>query len=304
MPLEATPWKIRPNYLSNMTKTHLITGLLLAFCNILPIHADKFGIWTDAELAHDLGNTGLGLDFDLGFRAGNNLKNVDRWSAGVALNYNLFTFLKVGGGYTYIYSYSPTSEVTKYKKDDDGNLALDPNGQAIYNGYNVTQGYWRNKNRFHFDIKGQHTFGRFTISLRERYQATIFNHTSTEEYKYRFNTSIDQEGNKQYVLKPGYPEENIDEKKHKTTHYLRSKLEIDYNIPHCKVNPYAWVMFSNNLSNGFSTDKRRYSAGADWKIKKGMHLSFGYVYNHGNDDDEDGRLHAIEISYKIKGLFF
>ncbi len=287
-----------------MSKQKLFTGLLLAFCSFLPVQADTFGIWTDAEFAHDIGKTGLGLDVDLGFRAGNNLKNVDRWHAGIALNYDLLRFLKIGGGYTYMYSYSPTTQETKFKKDDDGQTIMGEDGKPVYSGYNITNGYWRSKNRFHIDLKGEHTFGRFTISLRERYQATIFNSTSTSEHKYRFNTIIDPQGNKEYKLKPGYPEHDIDAKKHKTTHYLRSKLEIDYNIPKCKVNPYAWVMLSNNLSNGFSTDKHRYSVGADWKIQKRMHLSFGYVYSRGNDDDEDGRLHAIEISYKIKGLFF
>ena len=268
------------------------------------MNADKFGIWTETEFAHDLGNTGLGLDFDLGFRAGNNLKNVDRWNAGLALSYDICPFLKISGGYTYIYSYSPSSSETKYKKDDNGQYILDNNGQMVYNGYNTTNGYWRSKNRFFVDLKGKYTIGRFTFGLRERYQATIFNHTWVNEDKYRFNTIVDPEGNKSYELKNGYPERNIDYKRHKTTHYLRSRIEAEYNVPHSKVDPYAWFMLSNNLSNGFAIDKRRYSVGADWKIQKGMHLSVGYIYNSGNDDDDDGRLHAIEISYKIKGLFF
>ena len=303
-----------------MIKFRYLFSALLLVCALLPAQADDFGLWTEAAASQKLGTTGLKLDGNIGFRANNHWKSVDRWNVGLGLSYDLTTFLEVAGAYNFIYSYSHATCEDKFQKDDDGNVT------DKWIGYNVDNGYWRTKNRFSFSLKGKWDIGRFSFSLRERYQATIFNHTYLRQDKYRFNREpkyilddegeimFDDEGNAMYetdadgnpvydyTLQEGYPEIEMDRKRHKTTHFLRSRLQVEYNIRKCPVNPYAAFEISNNLSNGFSTDKRRWSAGVDWKIKKGQHLSVGYVYSNGNDDDDDGREHIIELSYKIKGL--
>ena len=275
-----------------MNKSRIFLSILLPACSLLPIHADDFGLWTDAGISQDIGTTGLSADVDLGYRMYNNWKNVDRWNVGAGLSYDLTSFLKISAGYDFLYCYQKSTRTEKY------------NG-TTWKGYNIENSYWRPKNRFHVDLKGKTDIGRFTISLRERYQLTGYNSmdSTIRKDKYRFNTQQNLDGTTSYILQGGYPESEMDSKSHKTKHYLRSCLEVEYNISHCPVNPYASFELSNNLSNGFSIDKRRYSIGADWKIAKGQHLSIGYVYTNGNDDDEDGNLHVIEISYNIKGLF-
>lgn len=270
----------------------VLPGMLLLALFTPESRADDFGLWTDVEASQKIGQTGLSVDGNVGFRLNNDWKNVDRWNAGIALSYNLLPYLQLGGGYDFIYSYKHSECADHYRNDG-----------TTWNGYNVTNGYWRTKNRFHVDLKGKVDVGRFTFSLRERYQATIFNHTYARKDRYRYNAIVDENDQTTYQLRDGYPESEQDLKKHKTTHYLRSRLAAEYNIPHCPVDPYATFELSNSLNNGFSLDKRRLRVGADWKIKKGMHLCLGYVYNNGNDDDDEDHLHAIEISYKIKGLF-
>jgi hypothetical protein len=268
-----------------------LIALLLTFSTAISAQADDFGLWTSAQASQDLGNTGLSVEGDLGFRLGNHWKNVDRWDAGIGLSYDVTPFLKLGGGYSFIYNYSNAEKKDHY------------NSSNVWNGYNVENSYWRTKNRFYFEAKGKVEVGRFTFSLRERYQSTIFNHTYTRQDKYRYNIINDADGNKSYLLREGYPESEQELKRHKTTHYLRSRLQAEYNIRHCPVTPYVSFELSNSLTNGFSIDKRRLCVGGDWKIVKGQHLTVGYVYNNGNDDDNEDQLHAIEIGYSIKGLF-
>lgn len=313
-------------------KYHLLSILLLA-SSLLPVQADKFGLWTDFTGTQKLWNTGITANFNVGLRLNNNLNNVDRWNAGIGFSYDIFKWLEAGVGYSYMYNYKGGA----YDLDRNEHY----NSAGNWNGYNLNtryeHSYWRSKNRFHTSLQGKLDIGRFTISLRERYQLTSYNSTSTprdiiQKEKYRYNTIINTDGTTSYELQSGYPEtetfdqsvadqylSNNDEasyqeymaewfrtnyKDHKTKHYMRSRVQIEYNIPKFPLNPYVGFEVSNNLSNGFSIDKRRYSCGVDWTIvKKKQYLSIGYIYNNGNDDDEDGNLHALEISYKIKGIF-
>lgn len=273
-----------------MNKSQLLLSFLLPACSLLPIHADDFGLWTDAGLSQNIGSTGLSADVDLGFRMNNNWNSVDRWSAGIGLNYDLTSFLKISTGYDFLYSYQIANYEDKYSS-------------TTWKGYNLENSYWRPKNRFHVDLKGKIDVNRFTFSLRERYQLTGYNSVWYRKDKYRYNIQQNLDGTTSYILQSGYPESEQDDKSYKTNHYLRSCIGMEYNISHCAISPYASFELSNNLSNGFSIDKRRYSIGADWKITKRQHLSIGYVYNDGTDDDDESDLHVIEISYNIKGLF-
>ena len=282
-----------------MNKKSLLLGLIIAASHFTPTHADDFGLWTDASIAQKIGYTGLSADVSLGFRANNNWNNVERWNLGVGLSYDICPFLETGIGYDFIYAYNPSEQKANY------------NSSNVWRGYNIENAFWRVKNRFHFEMKGKVDVGRFSFSLRERYQLTGYNHSWLREDKYRFNEGTNFEGTsdyiyegKSYLLRDGYPKSEMELKEHKSKHYLRSRVQAEYNIPRIPLTPYVSWEISNNLSNGFSSDKYRYSIGTDWKITKGQHLSIGYVYNDGQDDDDEGDLHAIQVSYKIKGLFW
>ena len=157
-----------------MNKKSLLAVIISAF-TLLPAHADDFGLWTDAGLSQKLGNTGLTADVGLGMRLNNNWNNIDRWNLGVALSYDIFKFLETSVGYDLIYSYNQSATKPNY------------NTAGVWRGYNVENAYWRPKNRLHVDLKGKAKVGRFSFSLRERYQLTAYNHRWLRQDKYRFN---------------------------------------------------------------------------------------------------------------------
>ena len=47
-------------------------------------------------------------------------------------------------------------------------------------------------------------------------------------------------------------------------------------------------------------EKTRYTVGLDWKINKQHTLSLAYLYDDGQDDDSNGKLHVLEVGYKFK----
>ncbi len=274
-----------------MKRLSVIFALSLA---VLAAKADDFGLWSEVGLGQKLGTTGLSASADLGFRANNSLRNVDRWSAGVGLSYDICHWLEVGVGYTYMYSYAGEEYKDNYKKDG-----------VTKEGYNLTHGYWRSKNRFTASLKASYDVGRFSFSLRERYQLTGYNSVGVTKDKYRFNYVYDQAGNiVDKINQSGYPELGVsDRKESKSKEYLRSKLEVGYNIRHCSFDPFVSVELENNLREAFKLDEVRYTAGLEWKISKQVNLSGAYHFNKGSDADNDDDLHAIEISLKLKNLF-
>ena len=89
-------------------------------------------------------------------------------------------------------------------------------------------------------------------------------------------------------------------RKAKNVHYLRSRLQMSYNIRHCPLEPFVSYEFSNDLGNALHLDKTRLMAGSDWKINKKHTLSVAYVYQNGADDDASNDIHVIDIGYKFK----
>lgn len=274
-----------------MKKISFVFAMSLA---VLAVRGDDFGMWSEIGLTQNLGVKGLSASADVGFRANNSLRSVDRWSAGFGLSYDLFRWLKVGAGYTYMYSYSDEERKENYKSDN-----------VTWEGYNLTHGYWRSKNRFTFSLKSGFDAGRFSFSLRERYQLTGYNSAGVTKDKYRFNLIYDENNNiVGKVPQGGYPEYGVpDRKDSKSKEYLRSKLEASYSIRNCHVDPFVSVELENNLRDGFKLDEVRYVAGLEWKISKQANLSGSYHFNKGSDADNDEDLNAVEISLKLKNLF-
>lgn len=261
---------------------------------VLFARADDFGLWTGLSASQNLGVRGLSAEAGLGFRADNSLKSVNRWSGSLGLNYSPIHHLKFGVGYTYIYAYKQGERKEHYR---------DSNNQ--WNGYNYSHPYWRSKNRFNVDVKGDIDVGRFNISLRERYQLTRYNTIHTARDRYRYDLVEDENGKKIHELRDGYPETESEKKDCKTKDYLRSKLEVSYNIRHCRITPAVSVELEQNLHNEFHIDEVRYSAGVDYNIiKKKLSLGLDYHFCKGNGDDDDDNLHAIELSLKFKNIFF
>ena len=79
---------------------------------------------------------------------------------------------------------------------------------------------------------------------------------------------------------------------------MRSRVQINYDIPNCHFEPYV----SAEMYNGWSVEKMRYTAGVDWKITKKHAVGAYYLYQavHDDDDDNEPNLHILGLEYKFK----
>ncbi len=277
----------------NTIQRTLALTLLAAGLGATTASADDFGVWTELGAEKKI-NKQLSVEGSFDYRADRQLKQTGRWGVAVGLNYKPVKFLKIAGGYAFIRDHYPTTGEPHYNK------------REVINGYNVDHNFWRSKHRFYFDVTGKKGVGRFTFSLRERYQYTHFMGADYRREKLRTPLAEGQSAAEgvtvyNYAGRQFVDSETEMRRKHnKNTHYLRSRLEVDYNIRHCPLTPFVGYEVSNNLSDAMRLDKSRLSIGTDWKINKHHSLSLAYVYQNGHDDDSDDDIHVISIGYGFK----
>jgi len=244
-----------------MKKTVIVLMILL------PIGAqaqnDKFGTWTGVSLDKKLSKQ-LTLGTELELRTGNNLKNIDRWSAGISLDYRLAKWLKAGAGYTYLYDYHPEA----YTYQDDGDLNK------------RTMTYFGSRHRLNVSLTASKDFGKLSVSLRERWQYTYRPEQANKRMDYQHSD-----------LGYSYPV------KGKATNMWRNKLQLKYKATRL-LQPY---LYGETYVGGSGFDKLRLSLGTELKLSKQSSLNVGYVYQKVyDDDDEEGNKHVFSIGYKYK----
>lgn len=280
-----------------MKKTLALSLLLVGMALNGAAQSDDFGLWTGVEAEWKV-NKKVSVNLSAETRIEEKLKRDTRWNVGIGADWKIVPkFLKLGVGYLFINSYNPREVKINY------------NNSGVQKGYNIDEAFRRNRHRFIVDLTAKKSWGRFTFSLRERYQFTHNVATETERNRYR-NIVSDITN---YTLSAGELPPYFDgttyyahsgtatnEKEHSNKHYLRHRLGVSYNIKGLPLEPYVSFELSNNLSEGFAIEKRRWRAGLDYSINKQQSLTVGYVYNNSSDDDEIGNLHAIEIGYKYK----
>ena len=260
--------------------------LLLVSLLALPALAQSdLGLWTGLTFEKEFGKR-FSLDAGVDFRAAENITRESRWAASLGAGYKVNKHLKLGAGYIFITDRNPWEYKVNY--NDEGEMK----------GYNVDHAYWRNKHRAFFEATGKVKAGRFSFSLRERYQFTHFVADSTERDRYRGVVTSDYPG-KQYNGY-AYSETVMDHKGSKNRHYLRSRLKVEYDIRKCPLTPIVSYEVYNNLSEGFDLDKSRLSAGLEWKVTKKVNISAAYLFQTGADDDSDGDEHIIDIGFKFE----
>ncbi|MGM9694912.1 MAG: DUF2490 domain-containing protein, partial [Alloprevotella sp.] len=158
-------------------KALLCLGLLSA-APLTALAGDDFGVWTSLAAQKEISKK-FSVEAGLDFRAEDKLKSVERWDFSLGATYKPVKFLSLGVGYDFIHQRNLQETKEDWEADDD-----DPSA-VVSNGLNVDHGYWRNKHRAVFDLTGKVSAGRFTFSLRERYQFTHYRSTSTLRDKYR-----------------------------------------------------------------------------------------------------------------------
>lgn len=229
------------------------------------IHAqsDEFGTWTGVTLDKKISKK-FSVGADLELRTGNNLKNINRWSAGIGVDYRLASWLKASAGYTYLYDYHPES----YTYQDDGDLNK------------RTMTYFGSRHRFNASLTGSKDFGKLNISLRERWQYTYRPEQENMRMDYQHSS-----------LGYSYPV------KGKAKHVWRNRLQLKYKTGSL-FQPY---LYGETYIGGSGFDKYRLSVGTDLKLSGQSSLNVGYIFQKSYDDDDDkGNRHALSIGYKYK----
>ena len=138
--------------------------------------------------------------------------------------------------------------------------------------YNHETKGWEVRHRYYFFATGSYRINRFTVSLRERFQSTY--RVGVKETSKRANPKL----------------------------YLRSRLEVEYDIRNCKFEPFASVELYNTLNDpqGNKMNKLKYTAGSKYKLNKRNSLQLYYRYVNFKDDDEGNGKHMIGAGYSYK----
>ena len=286
-----------------MASKKILFAAALALCSATSAIAQSdFGVWTEIGVEKSF-NKKFSLEASVENRMSNNATQPQRWNAAIGGSYKPLKWLKLGAGYVFIYNRSFQETEEKYKENDEGELVLDKAGNPIIVGYNVDHGFWRPRHRAYFDVQGKLDVGRFSISLRERYLYNYYVETEALRDKYRNPSQPGYSGNL-------YPfngmefmkfEQEMDSKKAKSKHALRTRLQVEYDIKGVPLTPFVSCELTNELDNAMKYDKVRAQAGVEWKVNKKHILSGAYLYqNESQEVGPNASLHAIKLNYKFK----
>ena len=224
--------------------------------------SNDFGMWYELGAEKKLSRK-WNIGAEVEFRTRNNVRTADRVSAGLSAEFKIFKWLKASAGYVFLYNNN--KEELSMKSD---NLRANK----------WTPGFWGVRHRTHVSLTGSFDWNRLSISLRERWQFTY--RPEAKEKKY----DIDEDA--------------WEDLKSKSKHLLRSRLQLSYDIPHWKFDPFANV----ELFNGWNLQKIRVQAGVEYKYKKHHAFALTYRFQKVNEsnDDEEVNSHIIGLSYKFK----
>ena len=286
-----------------MASKKILFAAALALCSATSAIAQSdFGVWTEIGVEKSF-NKKFSLEASVENRMANNATQPQRPNAAIGGSYKPLKWLKLGAGYVFIYNRNFQETEEKYKENDEGEIVLGKDGKPIIEGYNVDHGYWRPRHRAYFDVQGKVDVGRFSISLRERYLYNYYVETEALRDKYRNPSQPGYSGNLYPFNGMGFMkyEQEMDTKKAKSKHSLRTRLQVEYDIKGVPLTPFVSCELTNELSNAMQYDKVRAQAGVEWKINKKHILSGAYLYQNENQEiGPNESLHAIKLGYKFK----
>lgn len=269
--------------------------LTILACTLFPVIAlaqGNWGLYSSLGVEKGLAK-GLNAGVEAQYRQTDNFKSTDRWSVGASVSKRLYrnenkTFaVKAGLGYKFMNVFNGWS--TKYK-GSDASIADNLDAQYYFDGkhdFNLNGAYRDMRHRMSASVQASLELGRAKLTWREVYQYTHICGASFTKEKYRFD-------NGSYKIK-----EELDYKEAQDRNVLRSRLGVDYNIPNCKLNPFASVEFFNGLNDSFQTQKTRLTAGFDFSIKKKHTFEVAYMWQDQASDDEPAGS-VIDLGYTFK----
>ncbi len=249
----------------------LIIIALLA--TLLPLAAwadDDTGLTVGASVEKKF-NKQWSMELEGEFRSRNDFRTADRVSLGLSGAYKPLRWLKLDAGYQLLIE----NNIEKITYNEP---TIDAEGHEVISYNNWRPSYWGLRHRVFVSVTGSYKIGRVELSLRERYRYTYRPTKTTTRYDF----------DNQY-----WEDTQV---KSKSQHILRSRFKVEWDIPKCKVDPWASVEVFNNRM----LDKVRYSAGADYSLLKKHTFGVYYRYQRVYNDDEEDNAHYIGVSYKFK----
>lgn len=241
----------------NSIKIAVATLLMFATSVSAFAEGDDFNIWGSVEVDKSITKK-WGVSAELEYRTNDHVSTTDRWSIGIGTDYKILSWLKADVGYSYLHSRIATSTTKKG---------------------NIIPAYWQPRHRAYVSLTGSVKFNRVKILLRERWQFTHRTSQSVPKYDSDGVTPKDDE---------------VIESKNKNV--LRSRLQVEYDIPNCKLSPYA----SFELYNSDVIEKERYTVGCEYGINKKNKVKLYYLYQNKADDDEpNGSVIGVGYTFKF-----
>jgi hypothetical protein len=243
-------------------RKQLIASLILLLCAaFFPTSsiADDAGLIVSAGISRKF-NKKLSAGFEFEFRSRNTFRTVDRMGLGADVSYKVLPWLKAGAGYNLLI-YNNREEITY---QDDG---------VSYNNWRPS--YWAIRHRFNVSLTASHKIQRVELSLRERWQ-----------YTYRPSKIIDN-----FDFDEGMWEDH--EVRGKGKNVLRSRLQVEWDIPGCKFDPFASVEFHTTRE----LDNTRFILGVEHSLKKTHAFKAYYRYQVNNGEPN---MHYLGMGYTFK----
>ena len=291
MPSQPTRWAVFTPNRKVMKKILLLLVFSFSFL-VSYAQSDDFGMDFSVDVEKKL-RPGTHVNVEGGVRTMDHTKKVDRWTVGVGADQRLYTNgtfdLKAGVKWEYMWMNYPEQTEDKYEDFEyfDGETTTT---KTEYMGYNHRHQFWRGRHRTSVSLTaGYQPNKRWSFSWKEMVQYSHFNKATTTMDRYR----EDDETEGLYVLQP----DNIKEYKAKDRTLLRSKLGVDYNIRKCPVDPYVSAEYGCGLN--YTTNKWKFTAGADIKLNKQNKIDVFYRYQTEDDEDEPNG-HFIGVGYNLE----
>ena len=246
-------------------RQQLIACLLVLLCTAtfptLSL-ADDAGLIASIGASHKF-NKKLSVGAELEFRSRNDFRTADRVSLGADASYKLLPWLKASAGYTLLVD-NNREDITY---QDDG---------VSYNNWRPS--YWGVRHRFNVSLTGSYKIQRVEVSLRERWQ-----------YTYRPSKMIDN-----FDFDEGEWEDH--EVRGKGKNVLRSRLQLEWDIPKCKFDPFASVEFHTTRD----LEKTRFIVGVGHTVKKTHDFKLYYRYQvSGSSSEPDIHMLGMDYTYKF-----
>lgn len=264
------------------------------------------GFWASAGVEKKIVK-GTDVDIEAEYRLTDNLKTFDRWCAALSLSTRVFRSddksfnVKAAAGYKFIRVLNP--ETIKYKGDSDDVL----NGQDLQfyldggHDFNHTYSYYENRHRLTASLQASYEVSRFKLSLRESYQYTCSDSVKADRRIYRFGGIVEKYDPETedfvQVKEPDTDNMVTVWKGGVDKHVLRSRIGVDYNIPHWKFDPFISMEFFNRIDKNWALSKTRLTAGMEFNIAKTHYFQAAYIRQDRNDEDEPAGS-VVSIGYK------